>query len=67
MMCLHFISDISHDLKTPITSIIGYVEGIKDGVANSPEKMDKYLSIIHLKARDMDSLIDELFLFLVYR
>lgn len=57
------LSNISHDLKTPITSIIGYVEGIKDGVANSPEKMEKYLSIIHLKARDMDSLIDELFLF----
>ena len=32
------ISNISHDLKTPITSIIGYVEGIKDGVANTPEK-----------------------------
>ncbi|TQR20538.1 sensor histidine kinase [Psychrobacillus vulpis] len=57
------LSNISHDLKTPITSIIGYVEGIKDGVANTPQKMDKYLSIIHLKAKDMDSLIDELFLF----
>lgn len=57
------LSNISHDLKTPITSIIGYVEGIKDGVANTPEKTDKYLSIIHLKAKDMDSLIDELFLF----
>jgi len=35
------LSNISHDLKTPITSIIGYVEGIKDGVANTEEKMDK--------------------------
>ena len=57
------ISNISHDLKTPITSIIGYVEGIKDGVANTPEKMDKYLTTIHTKARHMDTLIDELFLF----
>lgn len=57
------LSNISHDLKTPITSIIGYVEGIKDGVANTPEKMEKYLSTIYLKARDMDALIDELFLF----
>ncbi|MGG3449595.1 sensor histidine kinase [Domibacillus aminovorans] len=57
------LSNISHDLKTPITSIIGYVEGIKDGVANTPQKMDKYLSTVYLKARDMDSLIDELFLF----
>lgn len=57
------LSNISHDLKTPITSIIGYVEGIKDGVANTPEKMDKYLSTIYSKAKDMDLLIDELFLF----
>ncbi|GGB62484.1 sensor histidine kinase [Fictibacillus barbaricus] len=57
------LSNISHDLKTPITSIIGYVEGIRDGVANSPEKMDKYLSTISIKARDLDKLIDGLFLF----
>ncbi|WP_419887059.1 ATP-binding protein [Neobacillus niacini] len=57
------LSNISHDLKTPITSIIGYVEGIKDGVANTQEKMEKYLTTIHVKARDLDTLIDELFLF----
>jgi histidine kinase len=57
------LSNISHDLKTPITSIIGYVEGIKDGVANTPEKMEKYLTTVYSKARDMDLLIDELFLF----
>ncbi|WP_436374708.1 ATP-binding protein [Cytobacillus sp. BC1816] len=57
------LSNISHDLKTPITSIIGYIEGIKDGVANTPQKMEKYLSTVYFKAKDMDSLIDELFLF----
>ncbi len=57
------LSNISHDLKTPITSIIGYVEGIKDGVANTPQKMEKYLTTVHTKARDMDKLIEELFLF----
>ena len=35
------ISNISHDLKTPITAIKGYVEGIMDGVASSPEKLDR--------------------------
>ena len=54
------ISNISHDLKTPITSIKGYVEGIMDGVADSPEKMEKYIKTIYNKAGDMDYLIDEL-------
>jgi signal transduction histidine kinase len=57
------ISNISHDLKTPLTAIKGYVEGIRDGVADTPEKIEKYLSIIAKKAEDMDRLIDELFLF----
>lgn len=54
------ISNISHDLRTPITAIKGYCEGIMDGVASSPEKMDKYIRTIYNKANDMDRLIDEL-------
>lgn len=54
------ITNISHDLKTPITSIKGYVEGIMDGVANTPERMDKYIKTIYNKANDMDRLINEL-------
>ena len=54
------VSNISHDLKTPITSIKGYVEGIMDGVADTPEKMDKYIRTIYDKANDMDRLINEL-------
>lgn len=54
------VSNISHDLKTPITSIKGYVEGIMDGVADTPEKMDKYIRTIYNKANDMDRLINEL-------
>jgi histidine kinase len=57
------LSNISHDLKTPITTIKGYVEGIRDGVANTPDKLDNYLSTIYSKAVAMDRLIDELFLF----
>ena len=54
------IRNISHDLKTPITAIKGYVEGIMDGVASSPERLDKYIRTIYNKANDMDRLIDEL-------
>ena len=54
------VSNISHDLKTPITAIKGYVEGIMDGVADTPEKMDKYIRTIYNKTNDMDRLINEL-------
>lgn len=57
------ISNISHDLKTPITAIKGYIEGIMDGVADTPEKQEKYLKTIYTKATDMQHLIEELFLY----
>ena len=57
------ISNISHDLKTPITAIKGYVEGIMDGVADTPEKMERYIKTIYNKANEMDTLINELTLY----
>lgn len=56
------ISAISHDLKTPITSIKGYVEGILDGVANTEDKRNAYLRTIYTKAGHMDNMIDDLLL-----
>ncbi|MFK7692668.1 sensor histidine kinase [Paenibacillus sp. HJGM_3] len=57
------ISNISHDLKTPITGIKACVEGIFDGIANTDEMRADYLKMIYKKATDMDHLIEELFLF----
>lgn len=57
------MGSISHDLKTPITAIKGYAEGLLDGVAATPDKQEKYLRTIIAKAVDMAYLVDELSLF----
>jgi len=57
---LELIANISHDLKTPITAIKGYSEGILDGVVNTPEQQLRYVQTIYNKADDMAKLIDEL-------
>ena len=57
------LANISHDLKTPITSIKGYVEGIQDGIADTPEKMKRYLDTIHTKAEVIDDLVNNLSVF----
>ncbi|WP_238948797.1 HAMP domain-containing sensor histidine kinase [Clostridium sp. YIM B02569] len=57
------IANISHDLKTPITSINGYIEALVDGVVTSPDKVNNYLNIIHNNTTYINNLIDDLFLF----
>jgi signal transduction histidine kinase len=55
-----FIMGVSHDLRTPLTLIQGYVEAISDGYAAEPEAQKKYLSIILDKARSLEGMIGEL-------
>lgn len=57
------IANISHDLKTPITAIQGYIEALLDGTALPHEKRDKYLKTIHRNVSYLNHLIDDLFLF----
>ena len=56
-----FIAAIVHDLRTPLFSLRGYLEGMAQGVANTPEKSAHYLSVALEKAAALDRLISDLF------
>ena len=55
------IASISHDLRTPISSIQGYVEGLKDGVADDEETKNRYLKVIRDKTDQLNRQIEDLF------
>lgn len=54
------ILGISHDLRTPLTSIRGYLDGLFDGIANTPEKRERYLGAIRTRTLDMERLVNSL-------
>ena len=55
------LSDIAHDLRTPITTISGYAKAINDGMITDKEKQKEYLDIIQSKSKRMNDLIELLF------
>ncbi len=54
-----FLANVSHDLRTPMTTISGFVDGIKDGVI-PPEKQDYYLDIISSETKRLSRLVSTL-------
>lgn len=57
------IAGISHDIRSPLTSIQAYVEGLLDGIAKTPEAQKRYLTTIKTKAEDLEHIVSQLFLF----
>lgn len=55
-----FISNVSHELKTPIAIISGYAEGLCEGISDDPEVIKEYCQIIHDESRKMNDLVVEL-------
>jgi signal transduction histidine kinase len=55
-----FIMGVSHDLRTPLTLIQGYVEAIADGYAVDPEAQKRYLSIVLDKTRNLEGMVGDL-------
>lgn len=55
------IASISHDLRTPMSSIKGYVEGLQDGIIHDSEKFNRYITVIKNKTESLDNLIESLF------
>ena len=55
-----FLMGVSHDLRTPIALIKGYTEAITDGVLTDKEQISKSLSIIHSKADQLETMINDL-------
>lgn len=55
------VTGISHDLRTPLTSIQGYIKGVLDGVADTEEKRERYLRTAYESTEEMNVLLQKLF------
>ena len=55
------ITNVAHDLRTPLTSIIGYLELLSGNVQLPPEMQKKYIDIAYSKSRRLEKLIEDLF------
>ncbi|MDH4619319.1 HAMP domain-containing sensor histidine kinase [Brevibacillus sp. AY1] len=57
------IAAVAHDLRTPLFALRGYLDGLEQGIARSPEKIDKYVAVCKEKSAQLDRLVEDLFTF----
>jgi two-component system phosphate regulon sensor histidine kinase PhoR len=55
-----FVANVSHELKTPITSIKGFVETLREGAKDNPEDLDRFLGIIDKQSQRLEAIVDDL-------
>ncbi|MBC5635295.1 HAMP domain-containing histidine kinase [Ornithinibacillus sp. BX22] len=55
------IAAVAHDLRTPLFALRGYLDGLEQGIADSPEKRAKYLAVCKEKSAQLDRLVEDLF------
>lgn len=57
------IGAVAHDLRTPLFALRGYLDGLEQGIAQSPEKVAKYVAVCREKSAQLDRLVEDLFTF----
>ncbi|MCX5827062.1 MAG: ATP-binding protein, partial [Deltaproteobacteria bacterium] len=59
-MRMDFVANVTHEIRTPLTAIIGYIETLQQGAVHDREKAEKFLQTIHNNAQRLNRLVDDL-------
>ncbi|MDF2680313.1 MAG: two-component system sensor histidine kinase [Brevibacillus sp.] len=57
------IAAVAHDLRTPLFALRGYLDGLEQGIARTPDQMAKYVAVCKEKSEQLDRLVEDLFTF----